>query len=74
MLQVEFVDWDNVTAGKNIFMDPQQSGPPKINEAEGLLRINNFSNAIVLRRGAVIHQIPFLNMVIGSPVIWHNHW
>ncbi len=58
---------------KGIFLNIQQAGSPKINNAEAVHSFYHFANTVIFRAGAVIDQISRLDIIVRPSVIGIDH-
>jgi hypothetical protein len=67
--QVEFVDGDQIFQGHSILLDIQQAGSAEIYNTITVEHPNYFTDAIILRAGAIIDKVTELYIIIRPPVV-----
>tara|TARA_E500000178_G_scaffold10930_1_gene10709 strand:- start:1166 stop:1438 length:273 start_codon:yes stop_codon:yes gene_type:complete len=64
---------NEVFGQKNVLVDAQNPCPSKIDNTVPFFNSYHLANAIVLRRRAIVDQIPFFELVFGASMKREDH-
>jgi len=73
MPQIQLVDGNQVFGSHRIFLDIQQPGTPKIDNAKPFHLAHHFADTVIFGARTVVHQITQLNIIGGPAVVWIDH-
>lgn len=73
MREIQFVYRNNVALIESIFVDFELTGTPEIDDTIVFNNVDNFTDAVILRAGAVVHKIANGKVIAGAYVVRINN-